>query len=157
MLILGLFFPAAISVVILIASGYFLFPQIMASSTFSPNPDTFLREEIEVILKYPLFFKYPFGSRSISAFLSGLQFFVALPVAGMLIYREQYPFILAAAATFFICLHLRPKLDPVFFLNEAKSRAKDPSMFFTFARELTIIESILFKLDPRNEPQDDEA
>lgn len=156
LLALAWFYPAIIAAVVTSIAAFFVLQVLVSRIGVAPNPKRFTPEEIRLLRKYRLFFQFPFGARSISAFLSGMQFFVAIPILGFLVYHGDYMLTFLPAATFFMCWYLRPNMDPVFFLSEALERSGDIKSQLIFARELETIGSIQEKLDPRNYQEDDE-
>lgn len=103
------------------------------------NPD-----EVVVIKKYNLFFKFPFASRDFSAALSAIQLsaFVWVP---WLLYQGLWLTAIAIGVNYFIAASLAMQLNPRLFL----SRATGGVALFAHG-ELMAIESALEKLMNRS-------
>jgi len=102
------------------------------------NPD-----EVAVVKKYHLFFKFPFASREFSAALSAIQLSVLVWVPWLL-YQELWPTAIAIGANYFIAAPLAMQLNPRLFL----SRAAGAAALFAHG-EAMAIESALEKLTNR--------
>jgi hypothetical protein len=109
-------------------------------------PHYFNPDEIAVIKKYHLYFKFPFASRDFSAALSAIQLsaFVWVP---WLLYQGLWLTAIAIGANYFIAAPLAMQLNPRLFL----SRATGAVALFAHG-ELMAIESALEKL--MNQPKE---
>lgn len=104
------------------------------------SPHYFNPDEVAVIKKYHLFFKFPFASRDFSAALSAIQLssFIWVP---WLLYQSQWLTGIAIGANYFIAAPLAMGLNPRLFL----SRPTGAVALFAHG-ELMAIESALEKL-----------
>ena len=102
------------------------------------NPD-----EVAVVKKYHLFFKFPFASREFSGALSGIQLSTFLWVPWLL-YNGLWITAVAIAGNYFVASFLAMQLNPRLFLQ----RASGPAALYAQS-ELLAIDSALAKLTRR--------
>lgn len=100
-------------------------------------------DELTVVKKYHLFFKFPFASRDFSGALSGIQLSTVIWVPWLL-YNDMWLTAIAIGLNYFIVAPLAMQLNPRLFL----SRAKGAAVLFAHG-ELTAIESAFEKLTNR--------
>lgn len=109
-------------------------------------------DEIEVIERYHLFFRYPFISRILSTMFSGMQIatFILVP---WLLFKGQYIQSVVLIINYFVTQQLSVTLNPQFFLhdNVDKGKIKDPVYLEKFVRDMHNIDSALEKMYLKNQ------
>lgn len=108
-------------------------------------------DEVAVVKKYHLFFRFPFASRDFSAAISAIQLsaFVWVP---LLLYQGLWLTAIAIGANYFIAAPLAMQLNPRLFLSRAADAPTGPTGVlarFSARGELMAIESALEKLMDR--------
>lgn len=138
------------------ASKVFLFGFIMAFESYIylmsrvgrpdnlepfSEPFYFNPEEVAVVKKYHLFFKFPFASREFSGAISGIQLssFIWVP---WLLYNGLWITAIAIGTNYFIAGWLAMQLNPRLFLQQG---VNGPAAFIAIS-ELQAIDSAFEKL-----------
>ena len=123
-LIFFLFF-AKIATIILVISAILLWLYVFYINKFLKfKDDDFSEEEKKLLYKYPIYFRFYFGSITISSMLTVLQMSTII-MAIILLWKHYWLYLIPIAIVFILCANLRPKLDPLFFLKELCSRESD--------------------------------
>ena len=118
--------------------GYLYFLDIFTKP--SPDPERWNREEIELIRKYHVALRFPFGAREMSNILNGFRFTAFLWVPWLL-WNQMWGFAVFFVLNFLFTGSLAVRLDPFYFLSDAVNRGK-----YQFASELSLLEEVAEKL-----------
>lgn len=145
-LIWSFFNPVLAAKVFIILVGLFEGYIILMSRIGRPdnlgafNPPYYLNpDEVAVVKRYHLFFRFPFASRELSAALSGIQL-SSLVWVPWLLYQQEWLAAIALALNFFIAATLAMQLNPRLFLSRASGVTA-----LTASMELMSIQSALRK------------
>jgi hypothetical protein len=105
-----------------------------------PDSDVWGADEIQVMRKYHISIRYPFGAKNFSFLLNGIRWSSIIWVPWLLWNHLWIP---AGFLTiiFFLAASLSVRLDPFFFLSDAVKRGK-----YKFEEELAILQAIHAKL-----------
>ena len=108
-----------------------------------PDPVVWTLDEIDVMRKYHLAIRFPFGARDFSCYLNGIRWSSLIWVPWLLWNHLWIP---AGFLTinFFLTASLSLRLDPFFFLSDAVNRGQ-----YQFAEELDTLQAIQKKLNER--------
>lgn len=109
----------AFIVVFTLVEGYVLLGQ--RTARFNPDPQHWDLEEVAVLREYPLYFRFPMSSRSLSGVLSAVQLSVFLWVPWLL-YNELWWQAILIGMNYFLAGRLAVKLNPRGFLHDAVER-----------------------------------
>lgn len=140
----GLFMPRAagytyVAIYGLFAGYLFLIDKMKPK----PDPEKWSVEEIEIIKKYYLALRFPFGAKDMSVYLNGLRWASILWVVLFLFNQMWFP-VLFLVVSFFITASISVRLDPFFFLGQAGSSGK-----VQFARELSLLQNVSEKMNKK--------
>jgi len=103
------------------------------SSIWSPD-------EIEIIRKYHVSLRYPFGAKDMSVVLNGFRWSTLLWVPWLL-WNHLWICAAVIAVNFFVTGSLSVRLDPIFFLSDAVNKGK-----MEFAAELALLQQVIEKM-----------
>jgi len=106
----------------------------------NPDPEKWSNEEIEIIKKYYLALRFPFGAKDMSVYLNGFRWAGILWLI-LFLFNQMW---LAAAfvlVSFFITASISVRLDPFFFLEQAVASGQ-----MQFAHELSLLQQVSEKL-----------
>lgn len=138
----SIFSPATATYIFLAATaifeGYLFF--IDRANRPNPDPSRWSQEEIDVLRKYHLALRYPFGAKDMSVVLNGFRWSALLWVPWLL-WNQMWVFAVIIALNFFIAGDLSFRLDPFFFLSDAVNRGK-----YQFAGELSLLQEVAEKI-----------
>ena len=124
-LVVFFFFPE-IATIILLALAILLWFYILMITRWSKFKDEdFSEEEKDLLYKYPVYFRYYFFSTALSSFLSVVQISTII-MAIILLFKQLWLYLIPIVIMYFIFAHLRPKLDPLFFLKQLYAKQKNP-------------------------------
>jgi len=128
--------------IIILFEGYLFFVDIFCKP--NPSPLLWAPDEIKIIKKYHISFRYPFGAKDISVILNGFRWSTLLWVPWLLWNHIWVPasFI---AINFFITSSLSVRLDPFYFLADAINRGQ-----YQFSSELSLLQEVAAKLRNQN-------
>lgn len=112
----------------------------------------YTQEEIKMIEKYHIFFRYPTASRMLSSVFSAFQLstFIMVP---LFLYKGLWIQSVLTVVNYFISSQFAVILNPQFFLhdNVDKNKIKDPIMMERYRKDMHTIDSALEKLySPNN-------
>ena len=142
----SLFSPTTATYLFLAATaifeGYLFF--IDGANKPNPDPSRWLQEEIDVIRKYHIALRYPFGAKDMSVVLNGFRWSALLWVP-YLLWNQMWVSSGIIALNFFITGSLAVRLDPFFFLSDALNRGK-----YQFAGKLSLLQEVSEKLRSRH-------
>jgi hypothetical protein len=108
----------------------------------NPDPSAWSPDEIEILRKYHLAFRFPSGAKEMSCQLNGLRWVGLLFLTPLLLWNHMW---IAGAITvvcFFITGPISVRLDPFFFLEYAANRGQQKTDF-----ELAMLERVSDKLN----------
>ena len=147
----SLFQPSIASYVFVGLAALFVSYLFFVDMTGKPNPDHLIwsPDQIEVMKKYHLAIRFPFGSKDFSCYLNGIRWSSLIWVPWLLWNHLWIPagFL---AINFFLTASLSVRLDPFFFLSDAVNRGQ-----YQFSRELATLQRIKEKLHERFSSQQD--
>lgn len=123
----------------------------LSKSKWNNKNNIYNQNEVYVIEKYPLFFKFPIASRIFSATFSGIQMsaFILVP---WLLYGGLYVQAIIIGINYFIAGQLSVINNPKFFLHDnlEKEKIKDETIKKEFTVEMNSIDSALEKMHLNN-------
>jgi len=113
--------------------------------TNRPKPDPLLwaPDEIEIMQKYHLALRFPFGARDLSCYLNGIRWSSLIWVPWLLWNHLWIPAAFLVV-NFFVTASLSTRLDPFFFLSDAVKRGQT-----RFVGELATLQAVQEKLIDR--------
>jgi len=114
------------------------------SSKAKPDPSEWSIDEIEIIRKYHLALKFPFGSKKMSSQLNGFRWIGLLFLTPLLLWNHMWIAAAVVVISFFITGSISVRLDPFFFLGDAVSRGQRQ-----FAAELALLNQVSERLRER--------
>jgi hypothetical protein len=114
------------------------------SSKPKPDPSEWSIDEIEIIRKYHLAIRLPFGSKNMSCQLNGFRWIGLIFLTPLLLWNHMWLAAAVAVGSFFITGSISVRLDPFFFLGDAVSRGQRQ-----FAAELALLKQVSDKLNER--------
>ncbi len=134
----SLFSPATATYLFLAAATIFEGYLFFIDGANKPKPDTsrWSQEEIDVIRKYHIALRYPFGARDMSVVLNGFRWSALLWVPWLL-WNQMWVSSALIAINFFITGSIAVRLDPFFFLSNAVNRGE-----YQFASELSRLQEV---------------
>jgi hypothetical protein len=109
-----------------------------------PDPSEWSIDEIEIIRKYHLALKFPFGSKTMSSQLNGFRWIGLLFLTPLLLWNHMWIAAAVVVISFFITGSISVRLDPFFFLGDAVSRGQRQ-----FAAELALLNQVSERLRER--------
>ncbi len=143
-LVVFFFFPR-IATIILLVSAILLWLYILLITKMSKfRDDDFSKEEKKLLYKYPIYFRFYFGSITISAFLSVVQMSTII-MAIILLWKHHWLYLIPIVVVYFIFANSRPKFDPLFFLKELYARQKDPFRQMEVKRDIDFMIAVYNK------------
>ena len=107
------------SAIIVVLSSYLLFIDIIGRP--KPGSINWSKPEIEIMKKYHLALRYPFGARDMSAIVNGLRWSALIWVPWML-WNHLWVCGAIVGVNFFVMTSLSVRLDPFYFLSDAVNR-----------------------------------
>lgn len=109
----------------------------------NPAPSTWTSDEIEIIRKYHLAIRFPFGAKDFSCYLNGIRLSSLIWVPWLLWNHLWIPagFL---AVNFFLTMSLSVRLDPFYFLSDAVNSGQ-----YQFAGELAALQEVKEKMKLR--------
>ncbi len=108
-----------------------------------PDPSTWTRDEIQVLRKYHLAIRFPFGAKDFSCYLNGIRWSSLIWVPWLLWNHLWIPASFLVV-NFLVTTSLSVRLDPIFFLSDAVRRGKHQ-----LAGELSILQKVQEKSNDR--------
>ena len=106
----------------------------------NPDPEKWSTEEIEIINKYYLALRFPFGAKDMSLFLNGFRWASILLVI-LFLFNQMWFSALFLFIAFFITASISVRLDPFFFLGQAAQSGQ-----WQFAHELSLLQKVSEKI-----------
>lgn len=142
-IILAFWFPLFSAVLFITVVGIIETMQLIAvyvSTSEVTDKEKWTEEEQEIIKKYHIFFRYPFGAKVFYNFFSvvKLSIFVWVPV---LIYNDLWIPAIIIGLNYFVLIDLLKKINPRFYLHEAVQSGKHEC-----AVEMQLVDSVIEKL-----------
>jgi len=110
----------------------------------SPDPVIWSPGEIEILRKYHLALRFPFGSKDMSCHLNGFRWIGLLLLTPLVLWNHMWIAAVILIASFFISGSISVRLDPFFFLGDAVNRGK-----LQFASELKLLNRVYERLRER--------
>jgi hypothetical protein len=103
--------------------------------------------EIKMIERYRLFFRYPFASRIFSPVFSGIQLAV-FPLVPWLLIKGLYIQAVIIGLNYFVATQLAVILNPQFFLHDNldKGKIKKPEQVIQLTEDMNTIDSAINKM-----------
>ena len=98
-------------------------------------------EEVDIISKYYLFFRYPYACRSLGANASGVYLF-GFVLGILLIFHHEWMYSTMVIINATVSMFLQSKLNPVFFLHDAVEKRKKE----VYREEMMLVDSICKKM-----------
>lgn len=147
----SLFLPSIASYVFVGLSAVFMAYLFFIDIANKPKPDpaVWTPDEIDVMRKYHLSIRFPFGARDFSCYLNGIRWSILIWVPWLLWNHLWIP---AGFLTinFFLTASLSVRLDPFFFLSDAVNRGQ-----YQFAEELDTLQAIQKTLNSQQDASAD--
>jgi hypothetical protein len=141
----SLFHPAIASYIFVGLAALFEAYLFFIDITGKPKPNTSIwtRDEIQVLRKYHLAIRFPFGVNYFSCYLNGIRWssFIWVP---WLLWNHLWIPVSFLAVNFFVTASLSVRLDPFFFLSDAVRKGH-----YQLAGELSILQKVQEKLNDR--------
>lgn len=106
----------------------------------NPDPEKWSTKEIEIIKKYNLALKFPFGAKDMSVYLNGFRWASILWVI-LFLFNQMWFSALFLVVSFFITASISVRLDPIFFLSDAVNRGQKQ-----FTTELNLLQQVIEKM-----------
>lgn len=111
------------------------------------NDKKYTNDEVEIIERYHIFFRYPMASRMLSPLFSAIQLsaFVLVP---WLLLNGLFIQAILIGINYFVAQQFAVILNPQFFLHDNidKGKIKDPIAKLQFTRDMHTIDSALKKM-----------
>ncbi len=150
LVILTFFKPFIGSLVFIIIAALLEIWIVLANSSkikVKNDNNKYTSKEIELIQRYPLFFRYPITSRMLSPMFSGIQLAAFLLVPWLFI-KGLYLQAIVIGLNYFVATQLAVILNPQFFLHDNldKGRIKKPELVAEFTDDMNAIDSALKKM-----------
>ena len=116
----------------------------MDSNKPNPDPSEWSIDEIEIIRKYHLALRFPFGAKNMSCQLNGFRWIGLFFLTPLLLWNHMWIAAAIVVVSFFITGSISARLDPFFFLSNAVSRGQ-----MQFAAELDLLNQVSDRLSER--------
>lgn len=147
--ILTLFYPKAGSIAYIVVAailGGFVFGANRGGTAIDNSDTRFTAEEVEVIERYHLFFRYRMLSRYLSAAFSGMQLLTFL-IVPFLLFKTQYIQAAIIAASYYFAGKLSALLNPKHFIAAKIRNAgeKNAAYAILLMCEMDTIDAVLDK------------
>ena len=117
--------------------GYLFF---IDKTKVNPDPSKWSTEEIEIIKKYYLSLRFPFGAKDMSVYLNGFRWSGILWIV-LFLFNQMWIAAVFTLVSFFITASISVRLDPFFFLSQAAQSGQTQS-----AHELFLLQKVSKKL-----------
>ena len=114
------------------------------SSKPNPDPSEWSIDEIEIIRKYHLALRFPFGAKNMSCQLNGFRWIGLLFLTPWLLWNHMWIGAAIIVISFFITGSISVRLDPFFFLGDAVNLGQ-----MQFASELALLNQVSERLRER--------
>ena len=90
----------------------------------NPDPSAWSPAEIEILRKYHLALRFPFGAKEMSCQLNGFRWIGLLFLTPFLLWNHMWIAGAIPVVSFFITGSISVRLDPFFFLRDAVNRGQ---------------------------------
>jgi hypothetical protein len=114
---------------------------LIDSSKPNPDPSKWDTDEIEIIRKYHLALRFPFGANTMSTQLNGIRWTGLFIFTPWFLWNQMWIAAAVAAISFFVTASIAVRLDPFFFLGDAVNSGK-----MQFASELYLLKDVSERL-----------
>lgn len=121
---------------------------IDSSNKPSPDPEIWSPDEIEILRKYHLTLRFPFGSEDMSCHLNRFRWIGLLLLTPLVLWNHMWIVAVILIASFFISGSISVRLDPIFFLGDTVNRGK-----LQFTSELELLNRVSERLRERMKTQ----
>jgi hypothetical protein len=110
----------------------------------NPDPSKWSIDEIEIIRKYHLALRFPFGAKTMSCQLNGFRWIGLLFLTPWLLWNHMWIGAAVVVISFFITGSIAVRLDPFFFMGDAVNHGH-----MQFASELALLNQVSERLRER--------
>ncbi len=110
----------------------------------NPDPEYWDDEEIEIIRKYHIFIRYPFGARVISTAINGFRTIGLFLFSPWMLYNKIWICAAIAIVNYILVGPLIVRFDPLTILSDAVQRGK-----LEFEEELELLEDVIVDINER--------